>query len=229
MEEYIAKRRDLGITLHVVRSPEKETEDLWPSHEQDLRDVRFAPPEHVFTMTMLIGSDSVAVISSRRENFAMMIDSREYAELQSGLFDSLWSASTWWAQRQACIRRQRTRRRPNSDDDAGAVVDNDLLVATASAPSTPAPARRSRCRTPPPLASRTSEHTRRATGVTFCLIRVHAARCPVLSRDALSEGVCPPAQLPWVISVSALTPQAEPSPTPRALGSSASRAPNLKS
>lgn len=46
-------------------------------------------------MTMLIGSDSVAVISSRRENFAMMIDSREYAEPQSGLFDSLWSASTW--------------------------------------------------------------------------------------------------------------------------------------
>lgn len=43
MEEYIAKRRDLGITLNVVRSPEKETEDLWPSHEQDLRDVRFAP------------------------------------------------------------------------------------------------------------------------------------------------------------------------------------------
>jgi sugar-specific transcriptional regulator TrmB len=94
MEEYIAKRRDLGITLNVVRSPEKETEDLWPSHEQDLRDVRFAPPEHVFTMTMIIGSDSVAVISSRRENFAMMIDSREYAELQSGLFGSLWSAST---------------------------------------------------------------------------------------------------------------------------------------
>ncbi|WP_326829944.1 hypothetical protein OIE13_10755 [Streptosporangium sp. NBC_01810] len=28
-----------------------------------------------------IGSDSVAVISSRRENFAMMIDSSEYAEL----------------------------------------------------------------------------------------------------------------------------------------------------
>jgi len=94
MEEYIAKRRDLGITLQVVRSPEKETENLWPSLERDLREVRLAPPEHVFTMTMLIGSDSVAVISSRRENFAMMIDSSEYADLQSGLFNSLWSAST---------------------------------------------------------------------------------------------------------------------------------------
>jgi sugar-specific transcriptional regulator TrmB len=94
MEEFIARRRELGISLRVVRSPEKETEDLWPSTGRDLREVRFAPLEHVFTMTMLIGSDSVAVISSRRENFAMMIDSSEYAALQSGLFDSLWAAST---------------------------------------------------------------------------------------------------------------------------------------
>jgi HTH-type transcriptional regulator, sugar sensing transcriptional regulator len=94
MDEYVARRRELGIALHVVRSPEKESEDLWPSSARDLREVRFAPPHHIFTMTMLIGASSVAVISSRRENFAMMIDSSEYAELQSGLFDSLWSAST---------------------------------------------------------------------------------------------------------------------------------------
>ncbi|GAA4263363.1 TrmB family transcriptional regulator [Dactylosporangium darangshiense] len=94
MDEYIAQRRDRGITLRVVRSPEKETDKVWPTNARDLREVRFAPPQHTFTMTMMIGSESVAVISSRRENFAMMIDSSEYADLQSGLFDQLWAAST---------------------------------------------------------------------------------------------------------------------------------------
>ncbi|WP_406293239.1 hypothetical protein OG948_01865 [Embleya sp. NBC_00888] len=94
MEESIARRRELGISLQVIRSPEKETDDIWPTDKQSLREVRFAPPQHVFTMTTFIGTDSVAVISSRRENFAMMIDSAEYAGLQSGLFDALWSIST---------------------------------------------------------------------------------------------------------------------------------------
>jgi hypothetical protein len=55
---------------------------------------RYAPPDYLFTMTMIIGKNAVAVMSSSREAFAMMIDSREYAQTQASLFELLWAAST---------------------------------------------------------------------------------------------------------------------------------------
>ena len=45
-------------------------------------------------MTTIIGADTVAVISSRREQFAMMLDSSEYARTQTNLFEVLWQVST---------------------------------------------------------------------------------------------------------------------------------------
>lgn len=93
MEEYIAGRKERGLWLRVVRSPEKDYEHGWPTSETDLRLSRYAPPDYVFTMTTVIGPDMVAVMSSRSENFAMMIESAEYAQLQTNLFEVLWSAS----------------------------------------------------------------------------------------------------------------------------------------
>ncbi|WP_133206717.1 MULTISPECIES: hypothetical protein [Arthrobacter] len=59
----------------------------------EFREARYAPPGQVFTMTTIIGAESVAVISSHKEQFAMMIDSREDAAIQSNLFDILWNVS----------------------------------------------------------------------------------------------------------------------------------------
>ncbi|WP_432855004.1 TrmB family transcriptional regulator [Amycolatopsis sp. CA-161197] len=94
MDEYIANRRRRGTPLRVVRSPERETDQDWPSSGADIRNVRFAPPEHIFTLTTYIGEEAVAIMSSRTENFAMMIESREYARTQANLFEVLWTVST---------------------------------------------------------------------------------------------------------------------------------------
>jgi sugar-specific transcriptional regulator TrmB len=93
MREYIAGRRERGLWLNVVRSPEKDLPRGWPSSEADLRRTRYAPRGYVFTMTMIIGSHAVAMLSSTRENFALVIESAEYAEMQRNLFEVLWSAS----------------------------------------------------------------------------------------------------------------------------------------
>lgn len=94
MREYIDGRRDRGLFLRVIRSPERDYPSGWPTNKEDLRETRFSPPEHVFTMTILIGPDSVAILSSRRENYAMMIESVEYAETQAHLFEALWGVSS---------------------------------------------------------------------------------------------------------------------------------------
>lgn len=93
MDEYIRGRREGGIWLNVVRSRERDEPDGWPSDEGDLRRTRYAPEGEVFTMTTIIGDTDVCVISSRNENFAMMIESAEYAATQRSLWTILWHAS----------------------------------------------------------------------------------------------------------------------------------------
>jgi sugar-specific transcriptional regulator TrmB len=94
LEEYVAGRRERGLTLRVVRSPARDIPLRWPTSHDELRVARYAPPDYLFTMTMIIGKNAVAVMSSSREAFAMMIDSREYAQTQASLFELLWAAST---------------------------------------------------------------------------------------------------------------------------------------
>ncbi len=77
----------------MVRSPGKDYPHGWPSSDEDFRRTRYAPDGYIFTMTMIIGRDAVAMLSSKQENFALIIESSEYAEMQGNLFDVLWSAS----------------------------------------------------------------------------------------------------------------------------------------
>ncbi|MGH3355064.1 MAG: TrmB family transcriptional regulator [Nocardioidaceae bacterium] len=93
MNEYIASRKQRNLWLHVIRSPEKDFEHGWPTSETDLRRTRYAPKGYIFSMTMIIGEDAVAMVSSPDENFALMIESAEYAQMQSNLFEVLWDAS----------------------------------------------------------------------------------------------------------------------------------------
>ncbi|MCU1470433.1 MAG: transcriptional regulator, TrmB domain protein [Glaciihabitans sp.] len=93
LEEYIEGRRARGLTLRVVRSTERDIPQGWPTSAGDFRVARHTPSSYVFTMTTVIGEDAVAVISSRREGFAMIISSSEYAQTQASLFEVLWNAS----------------------------------------------------------------------------------------------------------------------------------------
>ncbi len=105
MDEYIAGRKSRGLWLHVIRSPKKDFEHGWPTSDTDLRRTRYAPADYVFTMTMVIGEDAVAMISSSAENFALMIESAEYAQMQSNLFEVLWAASASQPPRRPAARR----------------------------------------------------------------------------------------------------------------------------
>lgn len=94
MAEYIQGRRDRRLQLFVVRSPEKDERDGWPTDPTYYRESRHAPREYLFTMTTIIGRHEVVMMSSRQENFALKIESAEYADQQRNLFRLLWRAST---------------------------------------------------------------------------------------------------------------------------------------
>jgi len=93
MDSYIAERISRGIQLDVVRSYSRETEPIWPAAHNDLRQLRLAPSELDLGMTAYICDDTVIYISSKNENYALTIESRELASLQKSLFQSLWRLS----------------------------------------------------------------------------------------------------------------------------------------
>ncbi|NMG35723.1 transcriptional regulator TrmB [Azoarcus sp. TTM-91] len=94
MERFIAARASKGIWLKVIRSRRKDVEPIWPSSLGDLRDLRYAPDDMVLSMTTFIYDNRVSLISSRRENYGLIIESEEFAAMQRQLFDALWSVAT---------------------------------------------------------------------------------------------------------------------------------------
>lgn len=95
MEQYVAARIAAGVRLRVVRSREKDVgPDVWRSRAEDLRELRYAPDGAVFTMTTWTYDDKVSIIASRREDFGMIVESEEFAEMMRHLFAALWLAST---------------------------------------------------------------------------------------------------------------------------------------
>ncbi|MEP9350413.1 helix-turn-helix domain-containing protein [Xanthobacter sp. KR7-225] len=93
MSRFIAERARREIKLEVLRSRLRETEAMWPSSESELRDLRYAPPGIDLGMTMFLHDDVVSYISSKNENYAFSIESRELAMLNNGIFEVLWRSA----------------------------------------------------------------------------------------------------------------------------------------
>ncbi len=91
MEEYIEERIRRGIKLNVIRSRSRETESIWPTSVSHERELRYAPFDVDLGMTMYIYDDKVLYISSKRENYALVIESRELSSMNRTLFNSLWN------------------------------------------------------------------------------------------------------------------------------------------
>lgn len=93
MNRYIEQRIQRGIWLNVIRSEQKDTHPVWPSHPDFLRTLRYCPPNMVLSMTTFIYDQRVCLISSKKEDYALVIDSVEFATMQGTLFDAIWELS----------------------------------------------------------------------------------------------------------------------------------------
>lgn len=93
--ESLAKREH---TVEAIRTQEKkmektlDTNNYFITDNKQHRAIRFASPELTFPMTIFLFDDKVAIISSPKEDFALIIESKEYVEMQKKLFQMLWSS-----------------------------------------------------------------------------------------------------------------------------------------
>ncbi|CAG9179783.1 hypothetical protein LMG23992_04076 [Cupriavidus laharis] len=93
MDEYIAKRVQAGIRLHVLRSSSQDIDALWPHADQQLRELRYAPEHITLAMTTYVYDDKVVMLSSKREDYGLIIQSHDFATLYAAMFDGLWAIS----------------------------------------------------------------------------------------------------------------------------------------
>ena len=93
MDQFINDRVDAGIWLKVLRSEQKDVEPIWPSNNETLRELRYCPPDMMLSMTTFIYDQRVCLISSKKENYGLIIDSVEFAAMQRTLFDAIWALS----------------------------------------------------------------------------------------------------------------------------------------
>lgn len=93
MVNYIARRVEAGIHLNVIRIGPHEVKPIWPDAPEEFRQVRLAPAGFVFPLTMYVYDNKVSLMSTKRENFGLIIESREFMQTQKALFDVLWQTS----------------------------------------------------------------------------------------------------------------------------------------
>jgi sugar-specific transcriptional regulator TrmB len=93
IDRFLAERVKRGISLRVLRSASKDTEKIWPSSTEELRELRYAPQAVLFSMTMFIYDDKVTFLSSKKENYGMIFQSEEFSRLHENLFEGIWAVS----------------------------------------------------------------------------------------------------------------------------------------
>lgn len=119
MDDLVKRRIAAGVSLRVIRSPSNDLHSHWHDNRRELRELRFAPSDFVFNMTMYIYDEKVALISTRRENFAMTIESADFASMQTDMFEVLWRASS--------VPRPNRRRRNSGEADTAQPMNVEEL------------------------------------------------------------------------------------------------------
>lgn len=93
MQEYIRQRIAGGIRLLALRSASQDKNTMWPDSDDELRELRYAPQHITLGMTTYVYDDKVVMLSSKRENYGLIIRSKDFADLYAAMFDGLWAIS----------------------------------------------------------------------------------------------------------------------------------------
>ncbi|MDP2630000.1 MAG: helix-turn-helix domain-containing protein [Candidatus Uhrbacteria bacterium] len=91
--DYTNKRIAARKKLRVLRPESKEVPGLYPGSTKDNREVRLAPRDIEFSLSEYIYDNKVVLISTAKEGYGMIIESKEYCAVQLLLFETLWSVS----------------------------------------------------------------------------------------------------------------------------------------
>ena len=98
-DRYTALRISGGLQLRAIRSSQKDelafdrhaASRKYRTSKKDRREVRYLDSSPGFPISTYIFDDCIAVVSSRDEDFSLLIRSPEMAAMRRTLFDLIWS------------------------------------------------------------------------------------------------------------------------------------------
>ncbi len=100
--DYTKRRIAADYTLHAIRTQEKDKQAFksdqyarqYITSRKQKRVVRHVPEDLAFPISIYIYDHKLGILSSKDEGFALLIESRELAEMLGKLFDLLWKSGT---------------------------------------------------------------------------------------------------------------------------------------
>lgn len=92
VKKYISERVARGITAYVLhpKSGDVYTSDRGRENVKLKRFVRYLPPSAFYAAMIMIYDHKVAMVSTKKENFGFIIESREFANTLTAYFDLMW-------------------------------------------------------------------------------------------------------------------------------------------
>lgn len=94
-KSYVEQRIRENIKTRTVRLKSREdySEEYFHKHEEQLRDIRYAPENIDFSESFFVYDNTTVYISSKRESFGLVIESEEHGTMMKMMFETLWTAS----------------------------------------------------------------------------------------------------------------------------------------
>ncbi len=94
LDDWLERRQKLGIRSYGIRMGETEVpEPNYAGGEQFLRDLRFAPKEIYIPYAIQLYGNKVGIVSTSRDGFGLIIESKDFFLTMKGFFDALWLVS----------------------------------------------------------------------------------------------------------------------------------------
>lgn len=94
--EYIRKRSEKNITAYSLHPKSGDTYDTiyGTKSEKWKRDVRYLPPSMFYASIIMIYDHKVVMISTKKENFGFIIESKEFTNTLKSYFDFMWNVGS---------------------------------------------------------------------------------------------------------------------------------------
>jgi len=94
MKDWVRRRVKAGIFSYGVRiESEEELRTTFRSSRKRMRQIKFAPKGAEFPVYIAIYGDKVAFITSKKEGFGLILESKDFAVTFRSMFDIIWGAS----------------------------------------------------------------------------------------------------------------------------------------
>jgi len=96
VRDYVSKRIVEKIETKTIRlrSQESEENSIFSEHNEQLRKLRYIDESKAgFSQSFIIYENNTFYISSKKENFGLLIESSEHSEMMKNIFNILWEQS----------------------------------------------------------------------------------------------------------------------------------------